>query len=517
MKSIFTLLILAIGINLEVGGQSSISAIHTTYVSTSSTVNSYWAPPATASATFNSCVGTSFNYVYNNSGNNALKILDIAANSKTYFLVSNANALIKLRRVNNPVVSGSRTIISMEANSTPAACPSSGRIILKLPYNDRMENFLDNNYINQGTDNVFTNTGNADGNNNNIERVDILFQRIYTVFIPAEMGFSIFDRGNKNAHDGFKIAAIMSINASGDPTSFGPVVTIVGGNSTSDGTWGHPTPANGNITIGQYILRKDPVDPNLRVSSQVQQQVGGVFVSAADLGITAGQKIYGYSLLATDGIANPTSAQLLNINNTSVYPTNTTEADGGLDLMAITGLFTTGGLPLASAEELSGTVNGNEAQLKWSVNDVASGTKIELQRSTDARNYDAVYSVGAEEHGSFTDRNLTTTFYYRLKIVNASNEVHYSNTVTINALRPTKAKLYPTILQPGASLAIEGLDDGVYNVHFTSTDGRQIVSEVNIKNGFAMFRQASLARGAWFVSFIGKDAKLCHTSSIIVE
>jgi hypothetical protein len=227
--------------------------------------------------------------------------------------------------------------------SSATACPAGSVLNFKPPYKEVMEDLLAGGMLNQGTDNVFTNASNGDGNNNNIERVDVVFPGGLNTATPNQAGFAIFDRGANYQHDGFKIAAITGVDAAGNPTSFGTVRTCIAGNGSSNGGWGHPSTANGNKMLPSYVLRKDAADLFLRVSSNVNQEIGGVFYSFADLGISSGQHLYGYALLGPDGIASPTSAQLLNLNDVSVYPTNTTESSGGgLDLVAVNTVFATG-------------------------------------------------------------------------------------------------------------------------------------------------------------------------------
>lgn len=205
-----------------------------------------------------------------------------------------------------------------------------------------MEDLLAAGMLNQGTDNIFTNSGNGDGNNNNIERVDVVFPTGLNTASPAQAGFAILDRGANNSHDPFRIVAITSLDDQGNPNGFASVKTCVGGNGSNNGNWGHPTTANGNKQLACYVMRKDAGDQYLQASSNVNQEIGGVFYSFADLGITSGHTLYGYALLAPDGAASPTSAQLLDLNNTSVYPTTTTESNGGLDLVAVNTVFQTG-------------------------------------------------------------------------------------------------------------------------------------------------------------------------------
>jgi hypothetical protein len=324
--------------------QSPITTISAAYQSSSSTVNSYTAQTAAGSGAFSSCLGNSFTQTFSNGTSNQYKLNSFNAGSNTYFPAPGVTAMVKLRRVDNAQVTGTRNLVYMETTAATAnACPSPATLNFKPPYIDVMENLLAAGMLNQGTDNIFTNASNGDGDNNNIERVDVIFPSGLNTANPALAGFAIFDRGSSNAHDPFRIVAITSLDASGNPNGFGVVKTCIGGNGSNNGSWGHPSTANGNKQFACYVLRKDASDTHLRVSSNVNQEIGGVFYSFTDLGITSGQPLYGYALLGPDGIASPTTAQLLNLNDATVYPTNTTEAaGGGLDLVAVNSVFETG-------------------------------------------------------------------------------------------------------------------------------------------------------------------------------
>jgi len=341
LTSVLTLLLCAHTSFLK--AQSAITAFSASYQSAASSIDSYTAKPAAGSSAFSSCGNTTYTYTFSNGTSNQYKLNSFNANGSTFLVAPAASSFVKLRRVNNAQVSGARNIVYMETTaSTANACPSPAALNLKPPYIDTMENLLAAGMLNQGTDNIFTNAGNGDGNNNNIERVDVIFPTGLNTASPTQAGFAIFDRGVNNAHDPFRIVAITSLDAQGNPNGFGSVKTCTGGNGSNNGNWGHPTTANGNKQIACYVMRKDASDPYLRVSSNINQELGGVFYSFADLGITSGQTLYGYSLLGSDGVASPTSAQLLDLSNTSVYPTTTTESSGGLDLVAINTVFQTG-------------------------------------------------------------------------------------------------------------------------------------------------------------------------------
>ncbi|MBN8850446.1 MAG: hypothetical protein BGO55_31955 [Sphingobacteriales bacterium 50-39] len=346
MKSrLHTLLVFLLFIhNGPLKAQSPITSFSAGYQSAASSVNSYAARPAAGSGAFGSCSVTSYTYTFSNGTSNQYKLNSFNANGSTYLVAPAASSIVKLRRVNNAQVTGPRNLVYMETTASSAtACPSPATLNFKPPYIDTMENLLAAGMLNQGTDNIFTNTGNGDGDQNNVERVDVIFPTGLNTASPSQAGFAILDRGNNYQHDPFRIVAITSLDAQGNPSGFGSVKICVAGNGSNNGSWGHPTTANGNKQFACYVMRKDAGDQYLLASSNVNQEIGGVFYSFADLGITSGQSLYGYALLGPDGIASPTSAQLLDLSNTSVYPTNTTEAaGGGLDLVAVNTVFQTG-------------------------------------------------------------------------------------------------------------------------------------------------------------------------------
>ena len=79
-------------------------------------------------------------------------------------------------------------------------------IDLNAPYVTSMSvAFFQNNLL-IGTDNIFSNQGNGNDNNNNIERVDVLIAGGYTILNAQKHGFPILERGVYGAHDAFKIS-----------------------------------------------------------------------------------------------------------------------------------------------------------------------------------------------------------------------------------------------------------------------------------------------------------------------
>jgi hypothetical protein len=440
--------------------------------------SSYSAKPATG-GNFSDCSNTSFTYSWGNGSDNLLRLNSFSVNSKTYIISPQPGSSVKLRRINNANVTGKRTILYSEITTSPAsACPGNRTLTFRAPYQDTMELELNNNILNHGTDNIFTNTGNGDNNNNNIERVDVIIPLgVYTSFVN-DAGFGLFERGSNNAHDGVRIAAILSLDVNGDPASFGAVKTCVPGNGSNNSSWGHPSIANGNHAVSAYVLRKDEADTRLRVSSTVNQELGGVFFSFADLGIGFNQKIYGYSLIGPDGKSNPSSAELLNLNNTTVYPTSTTEGDGGgLDLICVNTYFGTNqALADMGTQSFRGESLGVVNHLQWSLPEWNEQNRIDIQRSVDGSVYQNIftYYTGTDHDPvGHDDTPGSGIHFYRLCITLPDGSTQTSRVISLTGDQVPEFKAGPNPVLAGNNLLISGLLPGTYHAFFTSMNGNR--------------------------------------------
>ncbi len=212
-------------------------------------------------------------------------------------------------------------------------------------YSADMESILRSQTINRGTDNTFANQGNAAGNNNNIERID--FVNTSGLAAPTDptqindIGFLILERGG---NDPIKVAAITSIDGTGKPTGYGPIV------SQTSSQWG-----DSGSSLQYAVMRKDSTDADWRPSDSNTQKITGIYFSFGSLGVTAGQTIYGYSIIPADVTATSGPGLL----DWLQYPTSSGDTGAtGLDLMAGGGVFVT--------HTISGTVfsdpNGSKVQ-----------------------------------------------------------------------------------------------------------------------------------------------------------
>jgi len=508
----------------EVLPQSPVLQFTANYVSAASSLSSYTSFP-TSPGSFSACTGNNYTYSWSNGTNNQLKLISFTANSKTYVVAGTPGVEVKLRRVNNAVVTGNRNILYSETTFASAtSCITPRQLDFKAPYNDDMALFLNNNVLNHGTDNLFTNASNGDANNNNIERVDVVFTTGISTTLPADAGFVLCERGSNNAHDGFRIAAITGIDASNNPTSFGAVKTCVAGNGSSNGSWGHPSIANGNRQLAAYVLRKDPADTYLRVSSHVNQELGGVFFSLAELGVAESQIIFGYCLIGPDGTANPSSAQLLNTSDAAVYPTGTTEVmGGGLDLISINTFYGTSQVLANSiVQSFRGYVQASEARIYWTLNSIATGTIIHLERSKDAVSFTTAYTYLQDgiPDKSYTDTPGAGLFYYRLRIENAGAIVYSSIVQLLVGSKQTGWKIYPTLIRPGETITVDNIATGLYTASLQNSVLAVVhrsIFYVRNGKGTILLSQKRLAAGTYFLVIEKEGTPLYGRVRIIVQ
>ncbi len=191
-------------------------------------------------------------------------------------------------------------------------------------------NMLLSDSVLSGSDNTFANVGTA-GQFGNIERIDFTWNSAITV--SNALAFAVFDRGAVGAHDGFGIVAITAIDGAGNPTAFGTLLKVASG-------WGGATNAIGDMNYRLFRYNNgDNITATTDSTATGTQGIGGIVITAADLGLVNGTTVYGYALTGYDVTAS-NSAQVLDYLNSTYYPTNTdgNTGGGGIDLASFNGL-----------------------------------------------------------------------------------------------------------------------------------------------------------------------------------
>lgn len=349
--------------------------------------------------------------------NNLQNVVGVIFLGKIFYYNLFISGHVKIRRANNQQVTGNRCLVWMESTE------NGKNLFVKPPYQDSMELFFSGRSINLGTDNLFGNQGDNSGNNNNIERVDWITPSGIKTSVAEESGFSIFERGADNQHDPFCIAAILALDSAGNPSRYGPLLRIA---SADYGNIASPA-------LNYSILRKEQNEPTLYRSETGSQKQGCVFVTFKNLGIDANQVIYGYSLFGSDMPAGITPANLLSYTNPTYFPRNTPSntGDGGIDLIAITGLFVSDNnfitLPVKLADWKVSRQN-EEVHLQWQFDNMAYCDHVIVEKSSNGQFWKAIAKLPSNRR-NFTDPGLGANegrYLYRLKIIEKDGNVQYS-------------------------------------------------------------------------------------------
>ncbi|WP_414576343.1 hypothetical protein [Anabaena sp. CCY 9402-a] len=255
--------------------------------------------------------------------NQSLPITGLTANSNNWLPGMFAAPVITIRRGGYPATDdfanfNDRQVVWGER------LPGDPESTVRIPQPSTAQASLSQNSILQGADNVFVNAGYINGIQSDIERVDFVINT--GVETSQKRAIAIFDRGPNAAHDPFKIAPILSIDSSGNPTSYGSLISIAAG-------WGQTNLRPGGAAdnnVNSTVLTNSSGDFSNVLS--VSQQVGGLLIPLSDLSITG--LIYGYSLFAPDVNDGGDSANLLDWTNAVIFPQDTPNAVGGIDLVA---------------------------------------------------------------------------------------------------------------------------------------------------------------------------------------
>ncbi|WOD40586.1 DUF11 domain-containing protein [Nodosilinea sp. E11] len=197
-----------------------------------------------------------------------------------------------------------------------------------------IEDAMLSNIINRGIDNVFNNitepaSPEVQVTSNNIERIDYIIPAGLSVPLSEQgnVGFLILERGG---NDAFQIAAITALDANGDPSDYGPLLSV------PNTAWGN----SNDVAISTAVFRRDNLADPFQPSHLAPRRNNGIFPTQPVRGIvftieslvTAPQNaspIFGYSLFAPD--VTGAGTQLVAFNT---FPQTTDNQVGGLDLIA---------------------------------------------------------------------------------------------------------------------------------------------------------------------------------------
>ncbi len=438
--------------------------------------------------------GNTYNWA--TSPNNVQKsVTGFSTAAGSYGYSSALNGVVKLKRSTGGTITGDFSLVWSEASITA----SPFNMQAAMPPN--MESYFSANIFNKGTDNLFDNTS---ANSNNIERLDWILSAGYSTTNVTKTGFAVFERGADGQHDPFVIAAITGLDVSGNPNAYGAVKRIVSADY-------------GNITNSAvaYRILKGASGTNLLDATTNTQNIGGVFLSLSDLGISAGSKVYGYSLLAPDFPAGATSADIVNTSNTTNFPINTGSV-GGIDLIATTGIFIDLTVLPVTIESFTAKEE-NYNKLNWKVTDVENEiNNFTVLKSTNAVDFleigNVPYTINKTDY-SFTDYNSAKSYsnnYYKFKIKKKDGQFIFSSIIKITGNKWSgAAAILPNPVFADAIINYKAINEGYINLLIYNTKGEKINNQkIKVQKGLNIIqfkKVAALYPGEYILEIMSSD------------
>jgi len=505
---------------------------------TTSTTNSTTGASMTGLAAATGTVSSGLTYTYNFTYGkttvttaNHVSLDAFVANGLTYTYSGVASTVI-FRRVNiniaGNVVTGNRVslwyerVASNNTLLTTGGTGNGGTANLIPDYADVLETLFAGRSFNVGIDNVFQNANAT--NNNNIERMDVVFRAGLQATDVSKVGFAVFDRGPDGGNDPFKIAAIKTVDGSGNPLSYYTPVYI-----NAPGLYGSgllPSTA-----VSYHIMRKEATDTYLKMMTpnQAAQNRNGVFLTFGQLGIPVAATTYGYSLFGPD-VTYTTAADLVDWTVASHFPTTTDLNAGGLDMVAVTGVAYTSSalivLPV-QVEDFNAAVTGSKVQLNWQLGATDQLKTTVVERSGNGVDFTPILSFSAPSAGpqtAFDEQPLSGTNFYRLKLIGYDGSATaYSKVcnIGIGAAGVVSVTIYPNpVKNRQFTLEAQGLKNQTYTLQLFDRIGRPVFGQ-KLSGGSPLKKEivlsGGLPAGTYTLQLTDKDGNRAYAGTILAE
>lgn len=122
-----------------------------------------------------------------------------------------------------------------------------------------------------------------------------------------------------------------------------------------------------------------------------------------------------------------------------------------------------------------------DIQLQWQTTGELATDRFEIERSNDGRNFTAAGQVAATNNGAVKDyqwidanaATVASSLYYRLKIIDKTGSIEYSNTVIVSSGRGAAfASVFPTAFSDRINLSLRLPKSGQLNVTLADLSGR---------------------------------------------
>jgi hypothetical protein len=431
-----------------------------------------------------------------NPNNVSRKVVGFSSANSNYDLQTNVQGQIKLRRKNNAAINGDYNLVFTEGY----AAGSLNSMSTPMPNN--MEIYLGDNGYNKGAENLFDNTGN---NKNNIERLDWISTNGISVADNTKFGFVVMQKGNDGDYMPVNMAAITAIDASGNPTAYGPVVNI------NDLQWENIF----NSSFSNRVNKATAGNQLLNAGGGTHSRAGN-YVTLAQLGINSNVTTYGYSIFGADLPITNSATNLVSIADNNAFPP-TSCCYCGFDFLAVTGLFKEAeSLPLAIQSFVGNKIDGNKNAISFTTNNYFNQMKsIELMKSYDGITYYTCkeFAPNFSNNYNFIDEKLGATIktYYRIKINKLAGAPIVSGILKINNDRDvTNFELVSNPVKSNVTFAYKSTTSTKLQANIVDLYGKTIsTNAVTIQTGtnlVSLNSSSTLANGIYLLQIYKNGA-----------
>ncbi len=344
----------------------------------------------TQAATPSSYTAGGSTYTFGNS--NDLLLTGVTGASGTQYNVNLTGSRVVLNTVNNDSVSGGPRIRLFAQQSAGSGDFNFAPSLPGSPGAFDVADILGGTILNRGALDIFMNDDTGVELAGNVERLDYIFDSGITTPVNA----ALLNEGGhlyieKSANNAAQVAAILSLDIDGNPSSYGPLLTIATGSIQT-------ATINGAVNTFAWSFLNDTlstgIDPmtggsiyaagaNPVQTQTSNEQIGGAVITFADLGLSTGQIYYGLSYF--DGSISQTDVNngTVNLVTLAGFDTDTNtnfggaDCGGGLGRILISNAAAAATPPVANDDHAETQVN-TPVTLSVTANDTSSSGAIDV-------------------------------------------------------------------------------------------------------------------------------------------
>ena len=392
-------------------------------------------------------------------------------NGHQYDYISDA-PIIKIQRVDNDQASGEPCGLFAEKHNS-----QNNQLTATFQEKDGncdMAKIMGGRVINVGALDLFKNVSNNYDTAKNIERVDFISpDGITAPPMTADLSKAGHVVTEKSGNNELRIAAILSIDADNNPTSYGTLVPVLPNwSSSSSVRYGLTTiylPNDQSITnqsLAFYTNSKTGTQGYPWYLGSSSESLGMAFVTLEDLGITAGQKYYGFSYFGRDVTSS------MDLTTPSSFPLSTS-GDTADPYGGVASYFVDADIINISIETDANITEGDSGtkKLNFTISldqpAPAVGITVEVQSKDNTALKGEDYS---EQNNSisFAEGETNTTIYY---LINGDSKVEDNETFSVELHSPinavlAKAEAIGTIINDDEEIAndLDQDNDGILDL-----------------------------------------------------